>query len=665
MIKVSVIIPVYNVEKFLRDCIESVINQTLSDIEIICINDGSPDNSIDILNEYASIDPRITVISQENRGVSVARNRGMRLAKGKYLYFIDSDDKLLDPDALEVLYTKAEEKNTDILIATSVYYSQLTGKYERRPVHTQVDKLAEEFGDRVFNYHDLDKYLFYIPVTIWDKLYRRSFLIDNNIFFIEGLIFEDNPFLFETMLKAQRVCVLNRPIYQYNIEIPKTLSNADDLRLLDMIQINDMLIDMFKEHGAYRKYEKELIQRKISMAYKRILSIQDEYKEIIFQKVHESFFKLFNDEKSYNNIRQIIDYSHAKMFEQVIISDNYREFKLIHDAQENENVNRKERKYMLNTIINEEVGNLKNLPKSLQQYHYNKIRNFIKVQLEDAYNFRRFKNILSNKNKMTVKKIIICASYDEYLQLEEIQKNNNKNKTETEELKKQEDNIIKFYMNLEENISTLLYDREKFNTYIQGSHYTKEETFERILLPSRYNELKLIANINEIINEIRYEVLNKMIDEEIEKLEDMNSDESNNYYIQMRNFIKTQTKDKEKFNRYIKLLNNKNKKIVKKFTLCYNYSEYKKIDSIKKSEKQRQYLEFLCDNKNEITQQFFNTLKANLQEILEDKDEFEKLIESLDYTTHKIIEQILIASNATEFYKIRKTYNMKMKSENN
>ena len=166
MIKVSVIIPVYNVEKFLRDCIESVINQTLSDIEIICINDGSPDNSIDILNEYASIDPRITVISQENRGLSVARNRGMRLAKGKYLYFIDSDDKLLDPDALEVLYTKAEEKNTDILIATSVYYSQLTGKYERRPVHTQVDKLAEEFGDRVFNYHDLDKYLFYIPVTI-------------------------------------------------------------------------------------------------------------------------------------------------------------------------------------------------------------------------------------------------------------------------------------------------------------------------------------------------------------------------------------------------------------------------------------------------------------------------------------------------------------------
>ena len=110
MIKVSVIIPVYNVEKFLRDCIESVINQTLSDIEIICINDGSPDNSIDILNEYASIDPRITVISQENRGLSVARNRGMRLAKGKYLYFIDSDDKLLDPDALEVLYTKAEEK---------------------------------------------------------------------------------------------------------------------------------------------------------------------------------------------------------------------------------------------------------------------------------------------------------------------------------------------------------------------------------------------------------------------------------------------------------------------------------------------------------------------------------------------------------------------------
>ena len=103
MVKVSVVLPVYNVEPYLRDCMDSIVNQTLTDIEIICVNDGSPDNSLDILNEYAAKDDRISVYDQENGGHAVATNRGIDLATGDYLFLMDSDD-VLDLRALELTY---------------------------------------------------------------------------------------------------------------------------------------------------------------------------------------------------------------------------------------------------------------------------------------------------------------------------------------------------------------------------------------------------------------------------------------------------------------------------------------------------------------------------------------------------------------------------------
>ena len=107
MTKVSVIVPVYNVEDYLCECLDSLITQTLSDIEIICINDGSTDNSLEILTNYSKRDSRIKIITQENKGLSSARNRGFEFINGKYTYFIDSDD-ILKSDALEKLYNLAE-----------------------------------------------------------------------------------------------------------------------------------------------------------------------------------------------------------------------------------------------------------------------------------------------------------------------------------------------------------------------------------------------------------------------------------------------------------------------------------------------------------------------------------------------------------------------------
>ena len=115
MINVSVIIPVYNVEKYLVDCLESVIQQSMREIEIICVNDGSTDSSYDILSEYADKDPRILILNKENKGLSAARNTGLRKASGKYILFLDSDDYLSSPDILESLCKKADKEELDQL----------------------------------------------------------------------------------------------------------------------------------------------------------------------------------------------------------------------------------------------------------------------------------------------------------------------------------------------------------------------------------------------------------------------------------------------------------------------------------------------------------------------------------------------------------------------
>ena len=138
MPKVSVIIPVYNVEKYLSECLDSVVNQTLKDIEIICVNDGSPDGSAEILEEYAQKDNRIKVITQENRGVSEARNSGLKIASGEYIAFLDSDD-YIDLKFFEQLYKRGIESNSDVVVCENIY--RFSGNKQK--LFLKVDKEVE------------------------------------------------------------------------------------------------------------------------------------------------------------------------------------------------------------------------------------------------------------------------------------------------------------------------------------------------------------------------------------------------------------------------------------------------------------------------------------------------------------------------------------------
>ncbi|MDR2458268.1 MAG: glycosyltransferase [Clostridiales Family XIII bacterium] len=214
--KISVIIPVNNTEKYLRQCLDSIVNQTLKDIEIICINDGSTDNSLKILNEYASSDNRIELISLlDNKGVSFSRNFGIHVSKGRYIGFVDSDD-WIDLNFYENLYLTAEKENSDIIAASTI-------------VNVKRNKKSS-WNWKKGNKYEKERRLLFISYS-WFKIYRRAFLIDNDIFFQEVKFFSDISFTFISSMLAKNIIICQNGQYFYrNGRISSCSDTADSTR---------------------------------------------------------------------------------------------------------------------------------------------------------------------------------------------------------------------------------------------------------------------------------------------------------------------------------------------------------------------------------------------------------------------------------------------------
>ena len=208
---VSIIIPVYNVEQYLRECLDSVVNQTLSEIEIICINDGSTDASPEILNEYASKDSRIKIISQQNSGLSKARNAALEIASGEYVTFLDSDD-YFSLDALEKLYEKASSEQLDLLLFCAQAFCDNNISTSQGYEYTLCpDTLTRTVPGIEFFVKSIDSNNHIGTAT--QKLYKTDFLKKNNFKFIDGIFHEDEPFYYETILEAHRVCKIPNHFY--------------------------------------------------------------------------------------------------------------------------------------------------------------------------------------------------------------------------------------------------------------------------------------------------------------------------------------------------------------------------------------------------------------------------------------------------------------------
>lgn len=326
---VSVIIPVYNVEDYLRECLDSVCNQTLNDIEIICIDDGSTDSSLDILNEYAKNDERIRIITQENKGPSSARNTGFDNAKGKYVYCMDSDD-YIELEALEKLYDIAEDKSIDCVMFKLINFDDETGeKYPTR--YYDMAFLKELVGEEVFSHRDIGGKLFYITVSPPGKFFNRKIL--DGIRFEEGIIFEDNPFFVEVLLKAKRLLFLDE--YLYNRRIRSNSLMTSKKNFTDYIIVSNRLIDLTKKYGVYEEYKPQLHEKTIKNLFIRFREVEEENKQDFLDRLHEDFLSK-KDEYDADEIFQNGDERLKEIFYRCLDAKTPKEFELYMDLFDTE-----------------------------------------------------------------------------------------------------------------------------------------------------------------------------------------------------------------------------------------------------------------------------------------------------------------------------------------
>lgn len=253
-IKVSVIIPVYNTEKYLSQCLDSVVSQTLKDIEIICVDDGSKDNSSKILNDYAQKDPRIKSITQENRGPSSARNAGLRAAHGEYISFVDSDD-MVTRDFCKKAYSLVSKKTADILV-----FSGIT-----KPREEWIEKVFD-IPDGTYDSSEATNLLFtYENARIFDatKIFRREFLSKNDLWFPEQFrIGEDQVLLFMAFPVAKRVVFTKEKFYMYRQEVTGSLMDTyeknHEAKMRVHMELVKYILSCWKEKGWIAGNEKKL-----------------------------------------------------------------------------------------------------------------------------------------------------------------------------------------------------------------------------------------------------------------------------------------------------------------------------------------------------------------------------------------------------------------------
>ena len=249
--KFSVVVPVYNVEAYLDDCLRSLQAQDYGGCEVICVNDGSTDRSREILTAWESQMPQMRVIDRENGGLSAARNTGLNAAQGDYVVFVDSDD-WVEPTMLSTLATVTSDEDM-ICFAC------------RRTDNNATDILPTEqtTGWNYYNRHALEHRI--IPfVCVWQRCYRREFLQKNNLFFREGILHEDNEFTPRACLKAKKVTVIPDVLYNYRVRPGSIMTTRGMKSKESLILIGNDLSEMF---GQETGIDKTIVYRALTQCY--------------------------------------------------------------------------------------------------------------------------------------------------------------------------------------------------------------------------------------------------------------------------------------------------------------------------------------------------------------------------------------------------------------
>ena len=318
--KVSVIIPVYNSENLLKNCLDSIKDQSLEEIEIVCIDDGSSDNSFKILSEYAAHDSRFKIYQQENSGAGIARNKGIEKSNGEYILFVDSDD-YIESDTCEKLYEQAKRLDCDLVLFDAMRHFEndrnlnLIHFKKNKDINYQIRVFDfEYFRDRIFD----GEY-----GVIWNKFYKSSFIKNNHILFPGHKIYNDVEFHVKTTLLAEKISYVGGIFYHYNSLGHESLQTSFVKTNKAMVFFDVLygLVDFLIDFALFNEFRNEFINFSIFELRNKLKSIDEENKQEFFEKTKEFYYFLELSSDEVNNL----PYEYFMHFISVINSENYND----------------------------------------------------------------------------------------------------------------------------------------------------------------------------------------------------------------------------------------------------------------------------------------------------------------------------------------------------
>ena len=389
--------PVYNCEEYLTESIESILNQSFDDFEFICIDDGSTDNSLQTLQDYAKKDDRIRVFHQDNKGGGTARNFALTKASGKYLLFIDSDD-ILYSNALKETYDVIEQKNVDFLFFKAINYNCDEDEYFEEEYFV-MNRLYNYVKDSVFSYNEIGTQIFNMSVTPWGKLYNLDFIKRCGAQFAEGIIFHDNIFFWDMLFASEKIYFYNKTLYIQR-QHSTSIQGSKDKRFLNIFIALRGIESVFIKYGNLNKYKDYFFNWEIRLLNMRFYQIKDEFKNLFLDE-----FKMFllhmKDMEGYDNLMQILNDSNKKIYENVFLAQSANEFKLLMENDRlidslNKLTNEKNQ-------LNNELNKLKNKNSSIKikNKEFKKKNNTLKKEIKYLKNYnKRLKNKLTNSQKL-------------------------------------------------------------------------------------------------------------------------------------------------------------------------------------------------------------------------------------------------------------------------
>ena len=506
MPEVSIIIPFNNVENYIEQCLNTVISQTLKDIEIILINDASTDKSRSIVLDFMQKDKRIKLIElNERKGQGFARNRGIELAKGEYIGFVDSDD-FIEPDMFEKMYNTAKNSGCDIIMCLVKEYDDLNDKY----ITSDYYSLAPLCGlkNNIFSAKDTKDNILDINVALWNKIYKRSYLKKTGEKFPEGFIYEDLPFFFGTYLPAEKIQIIWEFFYNYRINRKNSTMQQFNNKILDRLPMVSLTYEKLKNTPYLKDLQYKIKGWIINDLFHRYTLLKENYhKEFFFQmkKIFESLEIKDIDNPYWKRVYHFQGYlmvmnNTFENFNQKVFTE-YLDIHKVEDRLRSEMSNTEETDTKISGVYEEITKNYK-YTEDLAASNYNNLHNEIKKSNDKIAVI--YDEITKNYEK--TEDLITSRSKDLYNDVKDLSYILNSN---FEELKTEQKNIINNGENLRNNISLLEKEIKENITLIKSDLMNENKNkHEKILTTIENIEKNIMSYIDKVQTEIQTEKIN-------------------------------------------------------------------------------------------------------------------------------------------------------------